>query len=61
MFLLWGARDAALPPALVSAACTELREAVSLILVQGHSPHLAAPEAALPSLLEFLAAGARRG
>ena len=61
VFLLWGARDAALPPALVPAACAELRQAASLILAQGHSPHLDAPEEALPPLLDFLAAGARRG
>ena len=61
VFLLWGARDAALPRTLVSAACVELRAASSLILAQGHSPHLDAPEEALPSLLDFLAAGARDG
>ncbi len=61
VFLLWGARDAALPPTLVAAACAQLREAASLILAQGHSPHLDAPEEALPPLLDFLAAGARRG
>ena len=33
----------------------------SLILAQGHSPHLDAPDEALPPLLDFLAAGARRG
>lgn len=53
--LLWGARDAALPPALVSAACAELRAAQSLILDHGHSPHLDAPDEALPPLLDFLA------
>lgn len=61
VFLLWGARDAALPPALVSAARAELRTASSLILAQGHSPHLDAPEEALPPLLDFLAAGVRHG
>jgi pimeloyl-ACP methyl ester carboxylesterase len=61
VFLLWGARDAALPPALGPAACAELRAAQSLILPQGHSPHLDAPDQALPPLLDFLAAGAPRG
>jgi len=56
VFLLWGARDAALPPALASEACAELREARSLILAQqGHSPHLDAPDEALPPMLDFLA------
>ena len=56
-FLLWGARDAALPPALCSAACAELRAAQSRILAHGHSPHLDAPDEAVPPLLDFLAAG----
>ena len=55
VFVLWGARDAALPPALVSEACAELRVARSLILERGHSPHLEAPEEVLPPLLDFLA------
>jgi pimeloyl-ACP methyl ester carboxylesterase len=61
VFLLWGARDAALPAANAAAARAELRAATILILSQGHSPHLDAPEQALPPLLEFLAAGARHG
>ncbi len=61
VFLLWGARDAALPAALVPAACAALGAATSLILSHGHSPHLDAPDEALPPLLDFLAAGARRG
>jgi pimeloyl-ACP methyl ester carboxylesterase len=61
VFLLWGARDGALPADIAEAARTELRAATSLILAHGHSPHLDAPEQALPPLLDFLAAGARRG
>jgi pimeloyl-ACP methyl ester carboxylesterase len=55
VLLLWGARDAALPPALCLGACAELRAAQSLILQQGHSPHLDAPGEALTPLLDFLA------
>jgi len=57
VLVLWGARDAALPPALATAACAELRAPKSLILERGHSPHLDAPEEVLPSLLDFFAAG----
>ena len=55
VWLLWGARDAALPTALATAARAELRAAHSLILAQGHSPHLDSPGEALPPLLDFLA------
>jgi len=55
VWLLWGARDAALLPALATAARAELQAAQSLILAQGHSPHLDSPGEALPPLLDFLA------
>ena len=61
VFLLWGERDAALPVAGATAARALLPAATGLILARGHSPHLEAPDEALPPLLDFLAAGARPG
>jgi pimeloyl-ACP methyl ester carboxylesterase len=62
VLLLWGARDAALPVANATAAQSRLRDARTLTFAQaGHSPHLEDPDQALPPLLDFLAAGSRRG
>jgi len=61
VLLLWGARDAALPADNAASARAELPAARSLILSQGHSPHLDAPDQAVPPMLDFLAAGARGG
>ncbi len=60
VFLLWGERDAALPVANATAARAALPAATCLILARGHSPHLDAPDEALPPLLDFLAAGVPR-
>jgi pimeloyl-ACP methyl ester carboxylesterase len=59
--LLWGEHDAALPAANGAGARDELRAATYVTLRRGHSPHLEAPEEALPPLLDFLAAGAAGG
>jgi pimeloyl-ACP methyl ester carboxylesterase len=52
--LLWGERDAALPVANAIAARDRWPAATLLTFPTGHSPHLEAPEAILPPLLQFL-------
>jgi pimeloyl-ACP methyl ester carboxylesterase len=60
VLLLWGEHDAALPLANATGARAELSGATLVALPRGHSPHLEAPEEALPPLLEFLAEGPPR-
>jgi pimeloyl-ACP methyl ester carboxylesterase len=55
VLLLWGERDAALPPANATGAQPSLRRGRYLALARGHSPHLEAPEEALAPVLDFLA------
>jgi pimeloyl-ACP methyl ester carboxylesterase len=62
VLLLWGERDAALPARNATDAQSLLRAATTVLFPRrGHSPHLEAPDEVMPPLLDFLAAGARRG
>ena len=58
VLLLWGQHDAALPIANATGARADLPDATLVASPRGHSPHLEAPDEALPPLLDFLAAAA---